>query len=933
MKILSTFFFVFFFGAALFAQSTITGSIIDAKTGDPMSGATIIVEGKSVGTITDSKGDFNLKVNQPFPFNVKISMIGFVPSIVEVKNSAQKIKVSLKEMDTQLEEVIVSASRNPERIMESPVSIERMDIKAIQNTASPSFYEGLENLKGVDVNTNSFTFKSINTRGFATFANTRFVQMVDGMDNSSPALNFPIGNMLGMSELDVNTVEVLPGASSALYGANAFNGMLFMKSKNPFEFQGVSFYGKTGFTSQKAAGTNQFVDAGVRVAKAFSDKFAAKASFSFLNGTEWYATDYTDYLSPGATRSNPAYDGLNVYGDEVSTKLDFKQIALASGVPAQIANLMGSQVVSRSGYNERDLIDYGAKSFKGDVSLNYRPKGDDLEIVYNGKFGMGNTIYQGANRYSIQDFTMTQHKLEISNDHFFVRAYTTGESAGDSYDTRFAAINLNRSWKADQVWFTDYASKYVQTFVGTIMGGGTPNPAVIHEASRAFAQTGALVPGTPAFDTAFGKIISDPNLATGAKFVDNTRIYNVDANYNFNQMIKFADIQVGGTWRQYALNSSGTIFTDYDGAIKYNEIGAYTQLQKNFAEDRLKFTGSIRYDKAKNFDGHLSPRVSFAYAAGAKKNHNFRASYQTGFRNPTTQDLYIGLDAGRAILVGSAPDNMDRYTSKPINVSATGKALGFPSSVTLSGRAAYENSFSYSSVLNGTYKKSNFQYVQPEKVAAYEIGYRGAIGSFSIDLSSYYNKYNDFIGNKTVVVPLYGKADLSDIHPVVKQPNALIALNYGDYKGFQVYTNTSAEISSYGIGAGLSYKIFKDYNVGLNYTWSKFNFDQSSDPDYKAGFNTPEHKVKASIGNSDVIKNFGFNVNLRWNNEYFWESSFMDAMVPASTVLDAQINYSIPKWKSVIKIGGANIGGHEYTSAPGVGYIGSQYFASWTISL
>ena len=233
--------------------------------------------------------------------------------------------------------------------MESPVSIERMDIKAIQNTSSPSFYDGLENLKGVDVNTNSFTFKSINTRGFATFANTRFVQMVDGMDNSSPALNFAIGNMLGMSELDVNTVEILPGASSALYGANAFNGILFMKSKNPFEFQGVSVYGKTGFTSQKAAGTNQFVDAGFRVAKAFSDKFAAKASVSFLNGTEWYATDYNDYNTPGLTRSNPAYDGLNVYGDEVSTKLDFKQIALSAGVPAQVANLMGSQTVSRTG--------------------------------------------------------------------------------------------------------------------------------------------------------------------------------------------------------------------------------------------------------------------------------------------------------------------------------------------------------------------------------------------------------------------------------------------------------------------------------------------------------------------------------------------------------------------------------------------------------
>lgn len=933
MKILFSLFFVFYFGITLIAQTTITGNVKEAKTGTTMQGVNVIVVGKSLGTITDSDGNYTLQVKQEPPFRVKVSMIGFVTSIIEINNNNQVANISLKETETELNEVIVSASRNPERVRESPVSIERMDIKAIQNTSSPSFYDGLENLKGVDVNTNSFTFKSINTRGFATFANTRFVQMVDGMDNSSPALNFALGNLLGMSELDVHTVELLPGASSALYGANAFNGIMFMKSKDPFEFQGVSFYGKTGYTTQKAAGTNQFVDAGVRVAKAFSDKFAAKVSLSFLNGTEWYATDYMDYNNPGFDRSNPAYDGLNVYGDEVSTKLDFKLIALSKGVPAQIANLMAPQTVSRTGYNEADLIDYGAESIKADISFNYRPNGDDLEFIYNAKFGRGNTIYQGANRYSIQDFNMSQHKLEVRDDHFFVRAYTTGESAGDSYDTRFAAININRSWKSDTQWFTDYAGAYIQTFVGTMQAGGTPNSVTIHQAARVFAQTGALLPGSKGFNDAFNKVILDPNLASGAKFTDDTRLYHVEANYNFSHLIKFADIQAGGSWRQYSLNSQGSIFTDYDGAINYSEIGAYTQLQKQFADDHLKFTGSIRYDKAKNFDGYYSPRVSLLYSLDEEKNHNFRVSYQTGFRNPTTQDLYIGLDAGRAILVGSAPDNLDRYTTNSLGVSTTGQALGNPATVKLSGRAAYENSFSLSSVLAGAPKKSGFEYVKPEKVKAYEIGYRGAFGHVSIDLSGYYNQYADFIGNKTVLVPYYGKADFSDIHPVVKQPNALIALGNGDYKPFQVYTNSETEISSYGVGVGLSAKIFEDYSLGLNYTWSKFDFDQSTDPDYKASFNTPEHKIKASVGNPNVFKNFGFNVNLRWNDEYLWESSFIDAMVPSNSVVDAQISYSIPKLKTAIKLGGANIGGNEYFSAPGTGHIGSQYYASLTVNL
>ena len=939
MKKLVTFIFLFCFGTSLFAQTVVSGNVKDAKTSEPMLGVNVSVEGTTIGTTTNWEGNFWLNLDQNPPFKLIFSMVGYQKSEVEINQNNQEINIDLTETETKLNEVIISASRTPERVMESPVTIERMDTRDIKNTTSATFYDGLVNLKGVDVNTNSFTFKSVNTRGFATFANTRFVQLVDGMDNSSPALNFNIGNMLGMSELDVNTVEILPGAASALYGANAFNGIMFMESKNPFEFQGVSVYGKTGFTVQKAAGTKPFVDAGFRSAHAFSDKFAAKLSVSFLNGTEWYATDYEDYFNPGYTRLNPDYDGLNVYGDEVFTTLNFEQIALSAGAPEQIASMLGSQTISRTGYNEVDVIDYGAESLKADLSLNIRPKGDDFEIIINSKFGMGNTIYQGTNRYSIQNFYMYQNKLEVRDNNFFVRAYMTGESAGDSYDTRFAAINVNRMWKSDTQWFTEYAQAYVGGRLGLIPGMPVLDDAAAHQLARQVAQIGALEPGTQAFKDAFNKVISNPDIASGgAKFVDDTKIYHVEANYNFKNIIEFADIQIGGSWRQYSLNSSGTIFTDYNSPINYSEYGAYGQLQKKLADDRLKFTGSVRYDKAQLFDGNFSPRVSFVYTAGEDRNHNFRVSYQTGFRNPTTQDLYIGLNGGRAILVGSASDNLDRYTSNPLEVSATGQALGYPETVQLSGRAAYDNSFSYSSILAQTFEKSDFDLVQPEKVKAFEIGYRGAVGGITVDLSAYYNIYNDFIGNKTVIVPFYGKADLSDITPLPPElggpmPTALIALNNGDYFPFQIYTNSKAEISSNGIGIGLSKKVFSNYNLSVNYTWSKFHFDQETDPDYEAGFNTPEHVFKASFGSGRVVKNLGFNLNYRWHNEYFWESTFVDGTVPGNSVFDAQVNYSIPKWKSVIKIGGANIGGNEYFSAPGTGYIGSQYYASWTLNL
>ncbi|MGB7393715.1 MAG: carboxypeptidase-like regulatory domain-containing protein, partial [Pricia sp.] len=296
-----------------FSQTTVNGTVVD-QNDQPVPGANIVIEGKAIGTTTDFDGNFTLETDQPLPFQLKVTSIGYSETTQEITENNLTITIVLNETQTFLDEVVISASRTPERIFESPVSVERFGLKEIKSTAAESFYSGLQNLKGVDVNTNSLTFQSINTRGFAGFANTRFLQLVDGMDNSAPGLNFVLGNLVGMSELEVKSVEILPGASSALYGAGAFNGILFMTSKDPWNYQGISTYLKGGFTSQDAAGTNEYYDFGIRGAHAFSEKLAVKANFSILRGEDWYATNTIDFDNPGRTRMDPAYDGLNVYG-------------------------------------------------------------------------------------------------------------------------------------------------------------------------------------------------------------------------------------------------------------------------------------------------------------------------------------------------------------------------------------------------------------------------------------------------------------------------------------------------------------------------------------------------------------------------------------------------------------------------------------------
>ena len=917
---------VLLFCVASFAQTTVKGTVND-DSGLPLPGANIIVVGTSSGVVTDFDGNFTLNVNQNPPFSIQVSSVGFETITQDITQNNQTVAIVLNE-GSFLDEVIVSASRTPERIFESPVSVERFGIKDIKTSASADFYGGLENLKGVDVNTNSLTFRSVNTRGFATFANNRFMQLVDGMDNSTPALNFPIGNLVGMIETDVQSVELLPGASSALYGANAFNGVLFMTSKSPFDSDGISTSLKRGITSQESAGDNTYTDFGIRVAHKFSEKFAAKVNFGWLKGTDWAATSEVDSDRIGGTRAtNLNYNGINVYGDEVSTGIKEVAVALeALGVLPSGANaLVPNVAVSRTGYNERDLTNYNAESIKSDWGLYYRPFENDFEISYVGKVGTGSTIYQGINRYAINNFFQQQHKLEVKNDNFYARGYVVSDSAGDSYDMVFTGININRAWKDDQTWFGEYVGNYVLS----TLGGATDAQA--HAIGRAAAETGRYLPGSPEFQGAFNKSINDPDLTTGSKFQDSSKYYHADGNYNFGHLTDVVEIQVGGSFRQYSLNSGGTIYTDSGTPIEYSEFGVYTQLQKNIelgADTKLKLTGSVRYDKSEFFDGFFSPRLSAGLTLN--RNHNIRLSGQTGFRNPTTQDLFIGLDAGRALLVGSAPNNLERY-SNVFDVSQTGQAaFGQPSVITQTGSAAYNNSYTATSVgmLGVTGNPAdlvvaNPDVVKPEQVTAFEVGYRGKFDNLIVDFSAYHNTYKDFISTEIVVAPLYGVAGDGGL--------SVASIANGDFTAYSAYTNSRAGITSYGASIGLSTKVFSDFDLSGSYTYAKMDEDKNF-PDFNTNFNTPEHKFKASFGNTALFENFGFNVAYRFSDDYFWEASFGNGVVEEFHTVDAQINYTVPSIKSTFKAGATNLLGTEYNTAFGTGNIGSMYFLSWTIN-
>jgi len=898
----------------LTAQNTVLkGTVLDSETKEPVIGANIGVKGKLIGTSTDSRGNFTLSTTLKPPIVLVISSIGFQKQEIEVSKADQNISVVLGQKSELVDEVVVSASRVEENILQSPVSIEKMDSRAIRETPALNFYEGLQNVKSLEMVTSGLTYKQINTRGFNDTGNARFLQLVDGVDNQTPGLSFAVGNLFGSSDLDMESVELMPGSASALYGPVAFNGVLMMRTKDPFLYQGLSAQLRTGVNhiGEELANPKPLYDVAVRYAKAFSNRFAFKLNASYFQGIDWYSTNYTD-VDPGTPveqrgDDNPARNALNIYGDDEARTLE------------DIGR------VSRTGYEERYLLDYDVYSVKLNGALHYRIK-DNMELVYQYNYNQGRAAYTGSNRFQLNNFIFQQHRLEMKGVNYFIRVYGNLENSQDSYNGKALGQLINKTWVhdlndnvvspelADDMWFIRYTAAYEGTINGVT--------AADHTAARTFADQGRFLPGSEEFNRQKDQLIATQGLS-GAGILSQSKFYHAEGQYDFSDMVKPFGILIGGNFRMYDMFTNGTLFDDINNKITIQEGGAFVQLSKKLFEDRLKLSGSVRYDKNQNFEGRFTPRASMVYTMA--DNHNFRASFQTGFRNPTPGDQYIKLNAGPITILGGVPDN-----SKGMNVyenTFTSTSLGpffgaFGAAV--GGGATPEEAIMQ---VKDLLVKSDVEYIKPERVQTFEVGYRALLGNrIMMDLNYYFSSYHDFILNQVVMQPQ--SPVLGDDGTV--NPQAAFDLLNGNSHLFQLYTNAADRVTSQGATFGITWLLPQKYIFGANVTWAEFNL-LDADPNDIPAFNTPKFRTSVTLGNNAVAKNLGFNLAWRWQEAFDWTGTFNQlrpGRIDAYSIVDAQVTYKVRSLKSAIKIGASNLFNNQVYQAYGSPSIGAIYYVS-----
>ncbi|MBK7408152.1 MAG: TonB-dependent receptor [Saprospirales bacterium] len=305
-----------FFSLSLFSQKgTIEGTIIDEANDEPLYSVTIRVG--SVGTITDFEGQYSLSL-QPGTYDLEFTYVGYATQTIEVVVEAgktQTLDVKLTEAATMLKTATVTSGKFEKSLGEVTVSLEVIRPQMIESVNTVSVDQVLEKVPGVNIIDGQANIRG--GSGFSYGAGSRVLLLVDDIPMLQADAGFPNWNDLPVENIE--QIEVVKGAASALYGSSALNGIINIRTsfaKSQPEFKAALFhsiYGAPKDPAKKWWGNNTpYATGGSMTYKRRFDRFDLVMSGFALKEQSYLERNFVDYqrLTVGM-RYRPT-DNLNI---------------------------------------------------------------------------------------------------------------------------------------------------------------------------------------------------------------------------------------------------------------------------------------------------------------------------------------------------------------------------------------------------------------------------------------------------------------------------------------------------------------------------------------------------------------------------------------------------------------------------------------------
>ena len=936
----------------LFAKNGYIRGVIVNEKSEPLAGANITIVNTNKGVITDSDGNFIFSKLIPGPYTLSIHYIGykvlsktfmissetagegssFLEKIqIEDSNdfetglfhtdlifkmqpdpvALRQVDVTAHEIDKSISDILKQTIFGPSKMRESYMtvgaSVDAVSIKDIKMSPALNFYEGLDDLKEVETKQLSTIYTSLVVRGLGVTDARDYSQLVDGMQSTNLNYGNNFGNITGLSEIDVASIELVHGAASVMYGPYSTSGLVLIGSKTPWFYQGLSYQLKTGFNHKTDVATTPFSHYALRYAKAY-DKFAFKFVFSDKRATEWEQPVDSTYMKPNLD-STSIFDLRYVHGDDTP----LNEYSIGSFVDSLLPP------ISRTGYWDIDIVEKSVYNTKINTSINYKIT-NDIDFSYDIKGGWGSFTNVGIGKFWNNNSGGINHGLSVRGPGWLIRGYTYNEGQNpfnDSdidiqWDVRTIALELQNYSKSDDIWFKDYLA----AFNGEVEGVDSAN----HNFAREYADSdnstsegtyySRLVPGTESFNTVYDSLIRRDKKRFSSRLNDNG-FYNLEFIYDLSNSVNFGGLQIGGNFRQYEIGfyngimSNSPELNEKYGPMKPWEYALFIQSTKWFFNEKLKLQGALRFDQSDTYGKNLSP--SFSTVVKVKENQYLRLSYQQARLNPPLYWSYLNIPQQGFLAIGGAKENLKRLGVEELHYRA----------VTIDTEG-------------GTYDTTHIQIPYPtgEKLSAYEIGYKALINNnLFFDINYYFNHKSNLRDDENIVW-------LSEQIDYVQTSDST---GYGTplAEPFYVYTHSEDhEQKINGISLGLAYNFDNGLILSTNYNYigsvgDLIAYQPNRIQGTSVGTSRPKNRYKLLINHPRAFDNkIGYAITAKYTEKYWYDNYLWYGIgeLGGNLNIDTQVSYILKDYNILLKAGINNLLGKYYNTSVLTPKIGSTFY-------
>ncbi len=513
---------IIFLPSLLFCEAAIKGIVVNKEDGKPVPGVTVFMKDLNKAAFTGQNGSFELKNVPPGQHIIKISAVGWKTAEVKTSAPADNLRIELVYEGVRANEVYVyGASKNLEKITESPSAVTtylKSDIR--RKSRGGRMGDVFTGSTGIDILQNGANDFIINTRGFNGGLHRRVLVLQDGRDAAMPLLGAQEWNSFSLPPDEYSSIEFVRGPAAALYGANAFNGVINLISYSPKEALGT----RASFL----IGDYETYEGDIRHAGLITEKISYKVTLGYSHSLNYSnRRDSVKFLEyPGlALERRPiteddrqtfaGYGTMRMdYDFDAAKKLTFEAGYSRSGNETFVFGL-GRTLVKDT---ERPYIRLAYNSENINIHTHYmqRSVADSMWLLVPGAYLLDNS----------KDFFIDfQHNFSISDDFKFVWGVseqlqlirTSGTSIPDDVDADYTGVYGQVEWNInDMLKFVtsarlDYASIHETQFSprAAVVLSLTPEHKLRFSAGRAFQRPNyselyRLTPDAPVFDPKTG---------------------------------------------------------------------------------------------------------------------------------------------------------------------------------------------------------------------------------------------------------------------------------------------------------------------------------------------------------------------------------------------------------------------------------------------